>query len=176
MRRIAFGGLLFIGVAVAAGLVLWLAIFSVHEDRASGAATATARLATAAAPRHAPTATRHAPTVTRHAPTATVAGGACFVGGEECSEIPCTEMIGSTMSVATVSRATARRATANAATKVAPSVSVPRLETPVSGCGTHRALPHATVVNQAPLQAVPATDPYARTLKSLRAQLSRRFP
>ena len=153
MRRIAFGGLLFIGVAVAAGLVLWLAIFSVQEDRASGAATATARLAAAAAP--------------LHAPTATVAGGAtCFVGGEECSEIPCTEMIGSTMSLATDS----------AAKQVAPTVRGPRLETPVSGCGTRRALPHAIVVRRGPLHFVPALNPYARILKSLGAKLSRRFP
>jgi hypothetical protein len=156
LRRIAFGGLVLIGAAAAAGLVLWLAVLNVHEDHASGATTATtatARLAASVTP--------------RHAPTVTAAGGStCFVGGRECSETPCTEMIGSAMTATTVSKAT----------KVAPSVSVPRLETPVSGCGTHRAVPHATVVNQVPLQAVPATNPYARTLKSLRAQLSRRFP
>jgi hypothetical protein len=161
LRRIAFGGLVLIGVAVAAGLVLWLAVLNVHEDHASRAATVTARLAAAVTPRH------PASTVTRHAPTVTAAGGStCFVGGRECSETPCTEMIGSAMTATIVSKAT----------KVAPSVSVPRLETPVSGCGTHRAPAHATVVNQVPRKGVPATNPYARTLKSLRAQLSRRFP
>ena len=150
VRRVAFGGLVLIGAAVAAGLVLWLAIFSVHEDRAVGAATVTARLAAAAAPRHAPS-------------VSVPSGTSCFVGGQECSETPCTEMIGSTV---TVSRATA----------VAPSVSIPRLETPVSGCGRQRARPHATVVTQGVPQVVPAPSPYARTLKSLRAGLSRRFP
>jgi hypothetical protein len=166
VRRIAFGGLVLIGVAVAAGLVLWLAVLNVREDHASGAATVTARLAASVTPRH------HASTVSRHAPTvvaAAAAGSICFVGGRECSETPCTEMIGSAMTAMTAT-------TVSKATKVAPSVSVPRLETPVSGCGRNRAQPHATVVNQVPLRAVPATNPYARTLKSLRAQLSRRFP
>ena len=154
-----------IGVTVAAGLVLWLAIFAVHEDRASGAATATARLAAAVVP-------RHASTVPRHAPTASVAGGStCFVGGQECSETPCIEAIGSTMSLATVSRATVSSATA-----VAPSVSGPRLETPVSGCGTRRTQPHARVVTQGRLQVVAVHNSYTRILKSLGAKLSRRFP
>jgi hypothetical protein len=66
-----------------------------------------------------------------------VAGSAtCFVSVRECSEIPCTELIGSTMSTAAVSRATL----------VAPSVRGTRLATPLSGCGTRRPLPRAAVV------------------------------
>jgi hypothetical protein len=153
VRRIAFGGLMLIGMAVAVALVMWLAIFSVHENRASGAATATATARLAAAPLHAPS-------------ISVAPGTTCFVGGQECSETPCTEMIGSTMTLATVSQATA----------VAPSVSGPRLETPVSGCGTQRALPHPTAVRRGPRQVVPAPNPYTGILKSLGAQLSRRFP
>jgi hypothetical protein len=122
VRRAAFGALVLVGVAVAVGLVLWLAILSLNHASPSAAAT----VGTNAVLRHT--------AVPLHAATIpTAAGTTCFVAGQGCSRIPCNELIRSTVSVAK-------------ATRIAPSVRRPRLETPMSGCGSRRSLPHATIV------------------------------
>jgi hypothetical protein len=153
VRRVAFGGLVLVGAAVAVGLVMWLAILGLDHASPSGAATVTKPVVshTAAVPRHAAT-------------VAVTSGTACFVAGQECSEIPCTEMIRSTISVAG----------ATAATLVAPSVRGPRLATPVSGCGTRRSLPHATAVTRpGPTQG---RAPYSALLANMAHRLAAHLP
>jgi hypothetical protein len=147
VRRIAFGGLVLIGVAVAAGLVLWLAIFSVHENHASGAVTATARLSAAVVVTPAP----------RHAPTAQATeGSTCFVSVPECSEQPCVEFVQSANTTA---------------------VYVPTPARPVARSRSHcpPAVPHIATTAIA-RGAKTGANPYGRALPSLRAKLSRRFP
>jgi hypothetical protein len=83
VRRIAFGGLVLIGVAVAVGLVLWLAILGVSKSSATGSQRAAAV------------------TVPRHAPTVQAAAGStCFVSVPECSEQPCVEFVQNAVAVA----------------------------------------------------------------------------
>jgi len=81
VRRIGLARLVTVGVVAAVGLVLWLAILSVSQDRASGAATVTVRLAAAAVPPKTPT-------------VPAVSGSTCFVSVPECSQTPCVELIG----------------------------------------------------------------------------------
>lgn len=150
----AFGGLVLVGAAVAVGLVMWLAILSLDNASPSGAATVSAKPVVS-----------HTAAVPRHAPTVPAASGTtCFVAGQECSEIPCTEMIRSTISVAS----------ATAATLIAPSVRRPRLATPVSGCGTRRPLPHATVVTR-PGQTQ-GLAPYSALLANMAHRLTTHAP
>jgi hypothetical protein len=113
------------GVAVAVGLVMWLAILGVAHAAPPAAATASTKATVS-----------HA-TASGHAATILMASGAtCFVDGRVCSEIPCTELIQATSSVVR----------ASAATLIAPSIGGPQLETPASGCGTRRSLPEAVIV------------------------------
>ena len=145
MRRIALAGLVTVGVVVAVGLVMWLAILSVSQDKASGAGTLTARLAAAAAPLKAPQAQ-------------VAAGSTCFVSVPECSQTPCVELIGA----------------ATATAVYTPLVPAARPARARSSCGGAQNAPLATAVARGPLRTAP--NPYERLLKSLRAQLSRRFP
>jgi len=154
VRRVAFGALVLVGAAVAVGLVMWLAILSLDHASPSGAATLTTKAVVS-----------HTAAVPRHAAVVPVASGTtCFVDGQECSEIPCTEMIGSTISVAS----------ATAATLIAPSVRGPRLATPVSGCGTRRSLPRATVVTRSrPTQGL---APYSGLMANMAHRLAAHPP
>jgi len=154
VRRVAFGALVLVGAAVAVGLVMWLAILSLDHASPSGAATVTTKAVVS-----------HTAAVPRHAATVAVASGTtCFVAGRQCSEIPCTELIRSMISVVS----------ATAATLVAPSVRGPRLETPVSGCGTRRSLPHAPVVTRpGPIQGL---APYSALLANMAHRLAAHPP
>jgi len=151
---VAFGALVLVGAAMAVGLVMWLAILSLDHASPSAAATVTTQ----------PVVSQTA-TVPRHAATVPMASATtCFVAGQQCSEIPCTEMIGSTISVVS----------AAAATLIAPSVQGPRLETPVSGCGTRGSLPHATVVTRpGPIHSL---APYSALLANMAHRLAAHPP
>lgn len=149
------------GVAVAVGLVMWLAILSVHHPSASGAVTVAAR----------PAASQRVP-IPRHAPTASaVMGSSCFVDGRECSEVPCTELIGASAPVATV---------ATTVTKTAPTrrtITIPRvkLAQPLSGCGRRRPPASSTVVNRRGPAYVLAS-PYTALLANMRHRLAAHPP
>jgi hypothetical protein len=153
VRRVACGGLVLVGAAVAVGLVMWLAILSLDHASASGAATVTkpAVSYTGAIP-------------PRHAAMVPASGTTCFVAGQGCSEIPCTEMVRSAISVAS----------ATAAANIAPSVSGPRLETPLSGCGKRHSLPHATVVTRP--GATQGAEPYSALLANMAHRLAAHPP
>ena len=132
-----------VGVVVAVGLVMWLAILAVGQNGASGAATGTVRLAAASVPRHAPS-------------VSAASGVTCFVGVPECSQTPCVELIGAASSTAVY----------------APTVPAPR-----TSCGrAQHPPPLATVVPRGPVHMVRPANPYGPILKSMRAQLSKRFP
>jgi len=117
-----------VGAAVAVGLVMWLAILGLDHASPSAAATVSTKPVVS-----------HTARVPLHAATVPMASGTtCFVAAQQCSEIPCIEMIGSTAGVGS----------GTATTLIAPSVRGPRLETPVSGCGARWPLPQATVVTR----------------------------
>lgn len=147
------------GVVVAVGLVLWLAILSLDHTSPSAAATVSTKAKV-----------RHTAAVPLHAAPAPMASGTtCFVDGQQCSEIPCTELIRSTVSVANAT-----------ATLIAPSVRGPRLETPVSGCGARHPLPHAIVVTprQGPIRQGPrhGLAPYSVLLANMAHRLAAHPP
>lgn len=154
MRRVAFGALVLTGAAAAVGLVMWLAILSLDHASRSAAATVTTKPVLS-----------HTAAVQLHTATVpAVSQTTCFVDEQQGSEIPCTETIRSTISPAS----------ATAATLIAPSARGPQLETPVSGCGTRRSLPHATVFTHP--SAIPSPAPYCALLANMAHRLAARPP
>jgi len=150
VRRVAFGALVLVGAAAAVGLVMWLAILSLDHASRSAAATVSTKPVLS-----------HTAAVQLHTATVpAVSGTTCFVDEQQCSEIPCTEMIS--------------LASATAAALIAPSARGPQLETPVSGCGTRRSPPHATVFTHP--SAIPSPASYCARLANMAHRLAARPP